>query len=218
VRGAILSCIWKVAGPLRTSGKKCGKRILQPKIAEALRHEGFGVDEEDTRQILRFGMPVWRDKKSGEIVATKTRGRRKIDIVVYDGSRPVAFIETESDLNDLRENGVSNRNGHYDVDSIARSAEGRFFPSYNSIERMAAASFFFFLKQRDGEYPTQISACDELAALVSSDASVHNPANLALILVTGFCRSADRRILQARLTSLDAQLICAGEEPPAPAN
>jgi len=99
-------------------------------------------------------------------------------------------------------------------DIVARSAEGRFFPSYKSIERMAAASFFYFLKQRDGKDPTPKSACDQLAALVSSDASMHNPANLALILVTGSCRSADRRILQARLASLDAQLICVGEEPP----
>jgi hypothetical protein len=69
--------------------------------------------------------------------------RRKIDIVVRAGQQPIALIEIESDLNDLKKSGVTNRNGHYDVFSIAKSADGAYFDSYKPLERMAAAAFYF---------------------------------------------------------------------------
>ena len=54
----------------------------------------------------------------------------------------VCLIETESDLNDLREQGVSGRSGHYDVLSVARRDDGTWFHSYKSLERMAAAAWY----------------------------------------------------------------------------
>lgn len=82
-----------------------------------------------------------------------TRARRIIDLVVYRSGSPVALIEAESDLNDLVNSGTTRRNGHYDVASIGRSANGANFNSYKSLERMASAAFYFSWHNNAGTYP-----------------------------------------------------------------
>jgi len=184
---------------------KCGQSILQPKIANALIQAGYDADKEDSRLFLPVGMPVWRSKDSGEIALTKAR--RKIDIVVRKNGRPVALIETQSDLNDLRNAGVTRRNGHYDVLSIARASDGRYFDSYKSLERMAAAAYYFHLKETSGNEVTQKIAVERISAIRSDNPVDHNPMDIPLFLVAGTCRKNDRDILDQRLFSLNAQLI-----------
>ena len=144
VRDQIRAVINDVPKPI---GKgKIGKQ-LHKDIAIALeRRTDFKIDKEDTAQFLRARMPVWRDKKSCEIEPTASQ--RKIDIVVYNANFLIALIEVESDLNDLQLSGVSNRNRHYDVFSIAKSANGQYFHSYKSLERMAAAAMYYHLYKR----------------------------------------------------------------------
>jgi hypothetical protein len=96
--------IW--ATKTQVSGKS-GKRQLQPSLAVALREAGFAANEEDEGGLLRAGMPVWRSKDDQAI--EPTTGRRRVDIIVYGDSTPVALIETESDLNDLRPTGVTHQ-------------------------------------------------------------------------------------------------------------
>jgi hypothetical protein len=189
----------------KVSGKS-GKRQLQPSLAIALREAGFTADEEDQGQILRSGMPVWRSKDDQTIEPTS--GRRRVDIVVYRDSNPTALIETESDLNDLRLSGVTRRNGHYDVWSIARTAAGTYFDSYKSLERMAAAAFYWNTFKKTGRYPSVDEAVQSLEAVRSNERSKHNPGHLALFLVSGTCRAQDNATLAPRLGSLGAQLIC----------
>ncbi len=176
----LVSIIVSSLAPLRIDGKR-GKGVLQPHIADALRNAGFTVDTEDSQHLLQAKMPVWRSKDTGEVVPTK--GRRAIDIVAYDSSKQIALIETESDLNDLRLNGVTRRNGHYDVFSISRSAGGKYFDSYNSLERMAAAAFFCDLDRRIGQHPDPDSAIQAMSGVVSDDIEMHNPLRIPLILV-----------------------------------
>jgi hypothetical protein len=204
VTNAIEGC---VAG-LSVSGKM-GKSILQPAIAAALRTAGFTADEEDTRQLLRSGMPVWRSKDNGTVVPTK--GRRRVDIVVYKSSQLVAMIETESDLGDLRLSGVTKRNGHYDVASIAKSADGTHFDSYNSLERMASAAFCWGVFRSTGQYPSPEQATELLETIRSDDPLQHNPAQVPLFLVSGSCRTLDRSVLSRRLASLSATLVCVSD-------
>jgi len=178
---------------LRVNGK-IGQRILQPRIAHVLTSRGFDVDVEDIRGFVPSGLPAWRDKQSGEIV--ETSGRRRIDLVVRLDNRVVALVETESDLNDLRESGVSKRSGHYDVFSIARDEEGGWFHSYKSLERMATAAF-----NAGGR------SIGDLEEVVSNSPAEHNPEGVGILLVTGSSRSLDRRVLAPRLDSLGARLI-----------
>jgi hypothetical protein len=187
---------------------KVGKSLLQPSIAAALRRSGYTADEEDSEQLLRPGMPVWRSKEDGAVVPTQRR--RKIDIVVYKDRRVVALVESESDLNDLRRSGVTKRSGHYDVASIARDGGGRYFDSYNSLERMAAAAHYWYSSGVNGAYPSPPEAVATLERIASDCPAQHNPARLPLVLVSGNCRSLDLEVLERRLTSLGAQLICAG--------
>jgi hypothetical protein len=186
---------------------KAGKSLLQPTVASALRSAGFRADEEDSGQLLRSGMPVWRSKDNNAVVPTK--GRRRVDIVVYKNGDLVALIETESDLNDLRSDGVTKRNGHYDVASIAKAKDGTYFNSYNSIERMASAAFYWNAFRSTGRYPSPRDAVIMLEAVRSDDSRNHNPAQIPLFLVSGFCRRQDPAILSRRLESLGAKLICA---------
>jgi len=122
-----------------------------------------------------------------------TKRRRRIDVVVYKSSDLVALIETESDLNDLRIDGITKRNGHYDVASIAKSKDGTYFNSYNSIERMASAAFYWSALRSSGSYPSPQQAVKMLEALMSDDSRDHNPAQIPLFLVSGFCRRQVRR-------------------------
>lgn len=191
---------------LSPSGK-AGKSLLQPTIANALRSAGFVADEEDSEQLLRSGMPVWRSKDDGTVVPTK--GRRRVDIVVYRDGNLVALVETESDLNDLRVAGVTRRNGHYDVASIAKDADGRYFDSYNSVERMAAAAFYWSALHSAGFYPSPQQAVSMLEVVASDESIHHNPTQIPMFLVCGSCRRQDPGILSRRLASLGARLICA---------
>jgi len=184
-------------------GEKIGTS-LERAVGEALTSEGFRVDYQDRSGFLGYGLPVWRDKNSGEVELTN--GRRRIDIVVYDNdNRSVALVETESDLNDLKRSGVTNRNGHYDVFSIARDSTGEHFHSYKSPERMAAAAFYRWTREVRGAEESEMKQM--LEKLSSDDPAAHNPLGLGLFLVTGYCRPTDREILAPRLRSLNASLL-----------
>ncbi len=189
---------------INVSGKM-GKKVLQPSLANSLRLSGYLCDEEDQSGLLKGGMPVWRNKNNGEVEPTISR--RRIDIIVYRQSRLVALIETESDLNDLRASGVTRRNGHYDVASIARSSCGTHFDSYKSLERMASAAFFWNQSVISGRYPLPAEATAALEAIKSDDSADHNPAGIPLYLITGASRFLDSKILAPRLRSLSAHLI-----------
>ena len=185
---------------------KMGQKILQPAISAALNSAGFQADKEDSKIFLRPRLPVWRSKDNGNIEITKAR--RKIDIVVRLNRNPIALVETESDLNDLKFDGVTKRNGHYDVLSMARAANGEHFNSYKSLERMAAAAYYFYLSETaEDVLPSNATSRIEM---VQSDAPCdHNPMGISLFLVTGSCRFRDAEILKPRLLSLGAQLISA---------
>ena len=197
--------------------KKCGK-YLQDAIADKLNAlPEFSAQKEDAVQFLRARMPVWRRKEDN--IIEQTVKRRKIDIVIYAETLPIALVEIESDLDDLQMSGVSTRNGHYDVFSIAQSTSGQYFHSYKSIERMAAAAFYFQLQKRGRNYSEAEFAEFSLECLksIKSDSPAdHNPAGLPIFLVTGNCRnvSANRKIsdldiLRPRLDSLGAELLIA---------
>jgi hypothetical protein len=164
------------------------------------------ADTEDSQQFLLRGMPVWRSKDTQQIEVTAAR--RRIDIVVYAIERPIALVEIESDLGDLRLSGVTRRNGHYDVFSIGGDSEGQWFHSYKSLERMAAAAQYHSMFSQTGEYPDISSGIAHLERLQSDDPKAHNPSGLELILVSGRCREVDHRVLAKRLTALNASLIC----------
>ena len=209
MRIEIKDVIQSAIRPLRIVGKE-GRSKLQPTIAAALVEAGFEADKEDRKEFLASRMPVWRCKDN--LAIKKTSKRRLIDIVVYKGQEVVGVIETEADLDDLREDGVSTRNGHYDVFSIARSSTGKFFDSYKSLERMAAAAYFHSAMVSSGHYPIPEKGSALLEELRTNDPIVHNPLGIPLFLVSGRCRAKDRPILIERLASLNAQLIC-WEEP-----
>jgi hypothetical protein len=204
-KAAISDVIAAWAKDMKVDGK-VGKRLLQPSLAVALRSAGYAADEEDQAQVLKPGMAVWRSKDDNSVVPT--RGRRRVDIVAYKDAQLVALIETETDLNDLRESGVTRRNGHYDVFSISRNAAGNHFHSYNSLERMAAAAFYWHALQTTGHYPSPDNGTRSLEVLRSDRPADHNPGRCALFLVSGSCRAQDKGILQPRLESLGATLVC----------
>jgi hypothetical protein len=193
------------AAKMNVAGKM-GRKVLQPSLAMALRAAGFRADEEDQACVLQPGMPVWRNKEDATIEPTALR--RRVDIVVYRDNRMVAMIETESDLNDLRPSGITRRNGHYDVWSIARAGNDEYFDSYKSLERMAAAAFYWDKLRRTGQYPSAADATMLLGCVHSDQPSDHNPGAIPLILVSGSCRGPDEKILVPRLRSLGASLIC----------
>ena len=192
----------------RTSGKM-GKSYLQPTIAAALRTAGFNADEEDTAKLLPPRMPVWRSKDNHEVEETIVR--RRVDIVVYKDGQLAAMIEAESSLGDLRVSGVSRRNGHYDVESIAKNADGGYFDSYKSLERMATAAFSWSIFCKTGAHPSPHQAQALLEAVRSDDTKLHNPANVPLFLVSGLCRKIDETILSRRIKSLSATLVCVSD-------
>ncbi len=208
VQRVVQGAIADVLRPLTIAGNfKTGISQLQPQIAARLRAEGLIADEEDSRQFLKSRMPVWRNKDDNEIVPT--RARRKIDIVVYDNDELVALIETESSLDDLRVDGVSSRRGHYDVFSIARDENGHWFHSYNSLERMAAAAHFYHHSLTVGTYPTSDEGIQMLESLQSDKIETHNPAGIPMYLVSGKVRDRDPEIIEKRLSSVGAVLMCA---------
>ncbi|SRR5579862_405359 len=203
VRTQIRAAIKSIPKPIRKG--KIGRQLHED-ITAALRNlTEFRIVKEDEAKFLQAQMPVWRDKKNNEIEPTKTQ--RKIDIVVYSVDLPIALIEVESDLNDLQLSGISNRRGHYDVFSIARSAAGHYFHSYKSLERMAAAAMYYHLRESSHNY-SQESAVEYLESLMSDSPTDHNPSKLPMFLVSGSCRAMDHGILAPRLKSLDAELIC----------
>ncbi len=204
-RDTLLTLIGSAVAEIPISGK-CGRDILQGAIARHLEGSGLTADTEDTRQLLRAQMPVWRSRDSGAVEPTSAR--RKIDIVVYSGAIVVGLIETESDLNDLRAVGTTRRNGHYDVFSVARAANGAHFDSYKSVERMASAAFYHWQQTKNGVYPSPQHGVTLLEGIRSNAASDHNPSGLTLILVSGMCRAGDASILRRRLISLGADLLC----------
>jgi hypothetical protein len=209
--GAIRAAVNLVCRGQSFAGK-CGESDLKPAIATSLESLGFDVDTRDKKKFLRTGMHVWRDNETRNVILT--RGRRLIELVIYSEERPIALIEAESDLNDLVNFGVKRRNDHYDVASIGCTANGEYFNSYKSLERMAAAAFYFYRYKTDGTYPDPITGLAALSALRSNNPTVHNPLRLPLLLVAGTCRTGlpidDRKLLEPRLKSLGAELIVAG--------
>jgi hypothetical protein len=201
-RDDIAEIIMTALADLRFSGK-VGQKLLQPTIAKALARAGYQTDLEDKEIFLPARLPVWRSKDNCEI--ERTKARRKIDIVVRHHNRPIALVETESDLNDLRQVGVTKRNGHYDVFSISRTAGGTYFDSYKSLERMAAAAYYAYLRESGNLAPND--AADRIAEIQSNSSRDHNPMEISLFLVTGSNRSHDEPILSPRLLSLNASLI-----------
>ncbi|MDE2363739.1 MAG: hypothetical protein KGM42_13755 [Hyphomicrobiales bacterium] len=200
---AITDVVQSALASVSVSGK-IGKKILQPLVAKVIADAGFRVDLEDAGGFLGAALPVWRDKNSGAIEPTSSR--RLIDLVVYDSrNKPIALVETESDLDDLRLSGVTKRNGHYDVFSIARDAAGNYFDSYKSLERMAAAAFYASVRATQQCMPPEMVRL--LAALSSDDPMLHNPSGLGILLVSGRSRPQDRQILAKRLQSLDGFLL-----------
>ena len=205
----ILNVVMKCLGGFQIQGK-IGKSHLQPTIARALREAGFVADEEDAKQLLPAGIPVWRSKDDSKVVPT-TR-RRLVDIVVYRNGQLAALIETESDLNDLRVSGVSKRNDHYDVASISKNSDGEYFDSYRSVERMAVAAFHWNLRLKIDQDPSPQQVVNSLESIQSDDPLLHNPAMVPILLVSGCCRKFDRPILSRRMESLNATLVCVNGE------
>ncbi len=204
-QATIRSVIEETLSPI-VAGEKIGEKILKGSVADALTDAGFDTDQEDSSGFLQSGMPVWRTKETHLIEETKHR--RLIDIVVYRDAQLAALIETESDLRDLREEGITRRSGHYDVYSIAGSGQGQYFDSYKSLERMAAAAHFAYLMQKEGAYPGRDHAVSKLELIQSNSPASHNPLQVPMFLVSGECRPKDHTILAGRLNSLDAELIC----------
>ena len=205
MRDHLRQVIVRATSSLSIEGK-CGQRVLQPAVAAALEAAGYTTDIEDAKRLLGTALPVWRSKDTSLIEAT--RGRRRVDIVVYFQGRLAALVETESDLNDLRRSGVTKRNGHYDVSSIALSASARYFNSYKSLERMAAAAFYAHCAQELG-CPIDPNAAEARLSQIQSDSPAdHNPLGVHLFLVSGECREIDHEILAPRLSSLNAELLC----------
>jgi hypothetical protein len=170
----------------------------------------FSAKKEDSERFLRAQLPVWRTKVDQAI--ERTAKRRKIDIVVYDGGKPAALIEIESDLNDLRLSGITNRAGgkNYDVFSIAKAANGSHFHSYHSLERMAAAAFYYDLRmhhQSLAEDDLAKLSLESLSAICSNSIDDHNPTGLPMFLIVGSYRNSDYDILKPRLDSLGAKLL-----------
>ncbi|HEY4943596.1 MAG TPA: type I restriction enzyme HsdR N-terminal domain-containing protein [Rhizomicrobium sp.] len=190
--------------PTELTAGKCGQKVLQPKLATALNNAGYNVDKEDMGVFLRREMPVWRNKNTGEIEDTKAR--RLIDIVVRRNGRPVALIEVESDLNNLQRQDTGRQDHRYNVLSIARSADGLHFNSYRSLERMAAAAFYFHLMEHDEVHQRTI-LIEKLVSIRSNRPEDHNPAALPMFLACGSCRKSDMDTLGPRLKSLGAQLL-----------
>ena len=185
---------------------KTGCKLIQPKLADALTDAGYTVDLEDSRKLLRNNIPVWRSKISGEVVPTLRR--RKVDLVVYMDNSLAALIEVESDLNDLQLAGAKKKQGRYNVSSIAKNRSGGYFNSYNSLERMATAAYCWHLFTINQKYPDPADVVTALLSLASDDPAVHNPSAVPLFLVSGTCRAEHHRILQPRLDSLNATLVC----------
>lgn len=192
---------------VQSSGKTADK-ILKPAIAQSLKAQGFGADQEDTRGMMERGLPVWRSKDSGEIESTS--GRRRVDIVVYskNGYDLIGLIETESDLDDLRPSGVVNRrSGHYDVYSIAGQENGSFFESYKSLERMAALVFYRSSRMRSDRDFSPMNVVQDLEQVRSDSRTAHNPTNVPLFLVSAQCRKSDLEMLDARCRSVGAEVL-----------
>ena len=176
-------------------------------LAKALENLGYQVDMEDGKGLLRQRIPVWRSK-DGTCSVVETARRRRVDIVVYKNERLVALIEVESDLNDLRAVGVTNRNGHYDVASISKNSDGQYFDSYNSIERMSTAAYCWHKWIASDVHLSPAEVVTKLEAIASDDPADHNPGRVPLFLVSGICRAVDHQVLKRRLDSLGATLIC----------
>jgi hypothetical protein len=82
--------------------------------------------------------------------------------------------------------------------------------SYKSLERIAAAAAYHYLLTHDHTYPLPEYAAKHLEAISSNDPLRHNPSSMPMFLITGSCKKSE--ILDARMKSLDAELICKCEK------
>jgi hypothetical protein len=209
--GSLQDEIGKIVTAIPTPPKpKCGKYIQDAVAARLNELPNFSAKKEDSEHFLHAQMPVWRTK--GDRAIERTAKRRKIDIVIYERENPAALIEIESDLNDLRLSGITNRASgkNYDVFSIAKAANGEHFHSYHSLERMAAAAFYYDLRNRYQSLTEDDFAkfsLERLSAICSDAVDDHNPAVLPIFLIVGSHRDSDYDILKPRLESLGAKLL-----------
>jgi hypothetical protein len=187
---------------------KMGRDIMQPSLSQHLEQCGYDICMEDSRQFLRAKMPVWRKKYEKEI--EETIARRKIDIIVYSSNKPIALIEIESDLKHARDTEVTKSNKRYDVFSIAKNGNGVYFNSYKSLERMAAAAFYYHLSQ-ESETINDKEAVTSLESISSDNCEDHNPIGIPLFLVIGTCQTKHKIILAERLKATGAELICVSD-------
>lgn len=188
------------------AGEKKQKQMTDALVG-VLQSSGYLVDPQDRGHFFDSGLPAWRSKHDDLVVETLTR--RKIDLVVYESEQIKALIEIESDLNDLREVGVSKRGfpNNYDVFSIAKDKNGSWYHSYHSLERMAVAAFCYSEKASGRPISSHSTLVRGLECICSDRPDLHNPANIPIILVSVKCRSKDARILAPRLHSLNAKLL-----------
>ncbi len=195
----------KVRDAVRINPKQ-GKRLIQPWIAQQLKAAGYFVDLEDVNRLLPSGVPVWRDHWSGQIVPT--RGRRRVDGVVYRNrgdALPIAIVEVESELGHACS---ESKDAVYRVDSIARNNQNKPFDSYQSIERLATLARWLHLRQQDpSAQKDEIRAA--LEGVTSNDSKIQNPCGIPLFLAVGRCRNRERTVLQPRLDSLEVELLFA---------
>lgn len=175
---------------------------VEPAIARALLKANYDVDPQDTRGLYPTGVPTWR--VAGDVLAAPAK--RRIDIVAYDKAGfLVALIESEDDVGDVAlPTWITRR---YAVRSVARDADGHFFDSYRSIERMAVAAAGV---QRDDS--AQVPLLAQLEAIKSDEPLLHNPAKIPLFLTLArgmrWRRTVDRlALIQPRLTSLGCRVI-----------
>ena len=183
---------------------KIGDAVLKPHIAQALQKQGLEADVEDSRAFMMSGLVAWRNTEDEEM--PKRAGKLRPDIVVYRGGKVCGLVEIESDLNDVKENRINKRNGHYDVLSIARNAREDYFYSYKSLERMAVAVFGESMRQA-GQIVTPEQVIARLQTIKSDSDKDHNPLGLGIVLVTGYCRQKDLDILEERRQSIGAIIL-----------
>ena len=180
-----------------TPGKKSSERVLTSSLKDALEAAGYEVDSQDSRKLLPNGLSVWR---YGEWIEP-TPGRRKIDIVVYRDGELAALIESEEDLNDVK---LGESFGRYFVQSLAKTSAGAYFPSYKSLERMAAAVYI-------AKHDTHM-ALERLQLITSDDLTEHNPLNIPTFLTLA-CGFGDRGtrwrtdVLTPRIKSIGCRIV-----------
>jgi len=198
IGGDIASVVIKTVRNHQMLAGRGSEARLVPALTSALLAAGYMAAKYRIPGLVQIA----RHPDTGHLLEPKMR---TIDIAVSLNGRPVAFIESEPDVNDAVDYGVARlrRGGdsNYAVDSIARRADGRPFRSYLSLERMAFAAFSNANPRLDNN-----GIVENLTRIRSDDPSVHNPETFSLYLVL---ERPDPKIeiLDDRLNSLGCALV-----------